>query len=151
MIVNEVNKFMALAPLILPSLIDRKKCDEPDIADESAILYFEFDEVFPLGCVMDMLDEDMDMLMLYHATSQTNPNIQHCCFFANPKTGQSMYKINVQTDEHGFADGITVTIYDSLDIWEQELESDLTVHQSAFDFTEAMTVQEVLATFCTMI
>lgn len=151
MIVNEVKKFMALAPLLLPSLIDSKKCTDQDITDESAILYFDFDEKFPLSCVMDMLDEDMDMLMLYHATSKTNPNIQHCCFFANPKTGQSMYKVNAQTDDHGFADGITVTIYDSIDIWEEELESDLEVHMPAFDFTEAMTVQEVLATFCKMV
>ena len=40
MITLEVNKFMALAPLMLPNLIDSKKCAEPDIAEDSAILYF---------------------------------------------------------------------------------------------------------------
>lgn len=40
MITKEVNKFMALAPLMLPRLIDSKKCAEPDITEDSAILYF---------------------------------------------------------------------------------------------------------------
>ena len=44
MITQEVNKFMALAPLMLPNLIDSKKCAEPDIAEDSAILYFSLEE-----------------------------------------------------------------------------------------------------------
>lgn len=55
MITKEVNKFMALAPLMLPRLIDSKKCAEPDITEDSAILYFSLEEKFPIGCVMDML------------------------------------------------------------------------------------------------
>ena len=57
MITKEVNKFMALAPLMLPRLIDSKKCAEPDITEDSAILYFSLEETFPIGCVMDMLDD----------------------------------------------------------------------------------------------
>ena len=62
MITKEVNKFMALAPLMLPRLIDSKKCAEPDITEDSAILYFSLEETFPIGCIMDMLDDDMDLL-----------------------------------------------------------------------------------------
>lgn len=79
MITKEVNKFMALAPLMLPRLIDSKKCAEPDITEDSAILYFSLEEKFPIGCVMDMLDDDMDLLLLYHGTSKTASNIHHCC------------------------------------------------------------------------
>lgn len=43
MITKEVNKFMALAPLMLPRLIDSKKCAEPDITEDSAILYFSLE------------------------------------------------------------------------------------------------------------
>ena len=46
MITKEVNKFMALAPLMLPRLIDSKKCAEPDITEDSAILYFSLEEKF---------------------------------------------------------------------------------------------------------
>lgn len=150
MITKEVNKFMALAPLMLPKLIDSKKCAEPDITEDSAFLYFTLEESFPIGCVMDMLDDDMDLLLLYHGTSKTNPKIHHCCFFANPKLGQSMYKVNMVSLTNGFVDGITVTIYDSLDVWEDELESDLMVHERSFDFIQAMTASKLLSVFCKM-
>lgn len=150
MITKEVNKFMALAPLMLPKLIDSKKCAEPDITEDSAILYFTLEECFPIGCVMDMLDDDMDLLLLYYGTSKSNPKIHHCCFFANPKLGQSMYKVNMVSLANGFVDGITVTIYDSLDVWEDELESDLMAHERSFDFIQAMTVSKLLSVFCKM-
>lgn len=150
MISKEVNKFMALAPLILPKLIDSKKCVEPDISEDSAILFFTLEEKFPIGCVMDMLDDDMEMLLLYHGTSKVDPKIHHCCFFASPKLGQSMYKVNMVTQANGFVEGISVTIYDSIDIWEDELERDLLAHEAAFDFIEAMTATKLLSVFCKM-
>lgn len=150
MITKEVNKFMALAPLMLPRLIDSKKCAEPDITEDSAILYFSLEEKFPIGCVMDMLDDDMDLLLLYHGTSKTAPNTHHCCFFASPKLGQSMYKVNMVSQPNGFIDGISVTIYDSIDVWEDELESDLISHEASFDFIEAMTAAKLLSVFCKM-
>lgn len=150
MISKEVNKFMALASLILPKLIDSKKCVEPDISEDSAILFFTLEEKFPIGCVMDMLDDDMEMLLLYHGTSKADPKIHHCCFFASPKLGQSMYKVNMVSQTDGFVEGISVTIYDSIDIWEDELESDLLAHEAAFDFIEAMTAAKLLSVFCKM-
>lgn len=99
---------------------------------------------------MDMLDDDMDLLLLYHGTSKTAPNTHHCCFFASPKLGQSMYKVNMVSQPNGFIDGISVTIYDSIDVWEDELESDLLSHEASFDFIEAMTAAKLLSVFCKM-
>lgn len=113
MIVKEVNKFMALMPLMLPKLIDSKQCVEPDIAEDSAVLYFNLEERFPIGMVMDMIDDDLDLLLLYHGTKKSEPRILHCCFFASPKLGKSMFKINLLTAADGFVDSVAVTIYDS--------------------------------------
>lgn len=150
MITKEVSKFLALAPLILPKLIDKKKCVDPDITDESAILDFSLEEKLPIGLVMDMLDNDMDMLLLYHGTSKADPRIHHCCFFSSPRLGQSMYKINMVTQANEFVDGVTATIYDSIDVWADELESDLASHEQAFDFIQAMISSELLSIFCKM-
>ena len=49
-----------------------------------------------------------------------------------------------------FIDGISVTIYDSIDVWEDELESDLLSHEASFDFVEAMTAAKLLSVFCKM-
>ena len=150
MIKEEVTKFMALAPLMLPRLIDGKRCVDPDISEDSAILYFSLEEPFPIGCVMDMLDENIDILMLYHGTSKSDPNLPHCCFFANPQFGKTMYSINMTTNKNSFVEGISVTVYDAIDIWEDDLENDLNIHAQAFDFIDAMKTERLLSVFCKM-
>ena len=150
MIKEEVTKFMALAPLMLPRLIDGKRCVDPDISEDSAILYFSLEEPFPIGCVMDMLDEKIDILMLYHGSSKSDPNLHHCCFFANPQFGKTMYSINMTTNKNSFVEGISVTVYDAIDIWEDDLENDLNIHAQAFDFIDAMKTERLLSVFCKM-
>ena len=150
MIVKEVNKFMALMPLMLPKLIDSKQCVEPDIAEDSAVLYFNLEERFPIGMVMDMIDDDLDLQLLYHGSKKSDPRILHCCFFASPKLGKSMFKINLLTGTDGFVDSVAVTVYDTVDVFAEELDSDLLSHTLSFDFTEAMTSQELLSVFCKM-
>lgn len=61
-----------------------------------------------------------------------------------------MYKVNMVSLTNGFVDSIAVTIYDSIDIWEDELESDLLAHERSFDFIQAMTASQLLSVFCKM-
>jgi len=137
---------MALAPLIMPKLI--KDCEaEPEISEDYAILYFSFGERLPIGLVMDMCDAEMELLMLFHATSKDNPQIQHCCFFPTPQAGGHKFKINIETDDHGFADSLKVTIFESSDFLEQSLESDIRAHNYGYDFTQAIKESEVLSLF----
>ena len=77
MITKEVNKFMALAPLMLPKLIDSKNCAEPDIAEDSAILYFSLEESFPIGCVMDMRSTTSGVSVQESDEQQRNWTKQH--------------------------------------------------------------------------
>ena len=72
MINNEISKFMALTPLIVPDLISTDNVSETDITDDYAILYFSFGEKLPIGIVMDSCDKEMELLMLYHASSEQN-------------------------------------------------------------------------------
>ena len=150
MIKEEVTKFMALAPLMLPKLIGNKGPDEKDITDDSAILYFTLEESLPIGLVMDMLEDDMEMSLLYHGTNKENRKLHHCCFFTSPKAGRNMFKFNMISDNREFVSNLTITIYDSLDMMEGELESDLAVHAKSFDFIQAMEVSDVLSLFCTL-
>lgn len=150
MIKEEITKFMALAPLMLPKLIGSNGPDETDITDDSAILFFSLEESLPIGLVMDDLDDGMELSMLFHGTSKENPKLHHCCFFANPTGSKTMCKINLVSDEHEFINGLNVSIYDSLDTMESDLESDLKFHAQSFNFIQAMEVSELLALFCTM-
>ena len=121
-----------------------------DITDDSAILFFSLEESLPIGLVMDDLDDGMELSLLFHGTSKDNPKIHHCCFFASPAGSKTMCKINLVSDSHEFVDGLNVTLYDSLDTMESELEADLKSHAVSFDFIQAMEVPDLLALFCTM-
>ena len=99
---------------------------------------------------MDDLDDGMELSLLFHGTSKDNPKIHHCCFFASPTGSKTMCKINLVSDSHEFVDGLNVTLYDSLDTMESELEADLKSHAVSFDFIQAMDVPDLLALFCTM-
>ena len=147
MINNEISKFMSLAPLIVPYLIRNDKANETDITDDYGILYFTFGEKLPMGIVMDSCDKEMELLMLYHASSEQNSQLQHCCLFPMPKKGACLFKINIVTDTHGLTDGLTVTIYDAPEILEQALEADLTAHSKGFALTDAIKAGELLSLF----
>ena len=150
MIKEEVTKFMALAPLMLPRLIGSNGPDETDITDDSAILFFSLEEKLPIGLVMDDLDDGMELSLLFHGTNKDNPRIHHCCFFASPAGSKIMCKINLISDDREFVDGLNVSVYDSLDTMESDLAEDLKAHVQSFNFIQAMDVSELLALFCTM-
>lgn len=147
MLRNEISKFMALAPLIMPDLIHNDSATESDVTDDYAILYFSFGEKLPIGLVMDSCDKEMELLMLYHASSEQNQQLQHCCFFPLPKDGICMFKINIVTDNLGFADGLSVTIFDATEIWEQALESDIAAHSKGYTLTDAIKSNDLLSLF----
>lgn len=150
MIKEEITKFMALAPLMLPKLLGDSSPEETDITDEYAILYYTLEEPFPIGFVMELLEDDMELALLYHGTDKNNSKVHHCCFFTSPKSGRNMFKFNLVSDNREMVSDLTISIYDSLDTMESELESDLAAHTDKFDFIQAMQNWDVLSHFCTL-
>lgn len=148
---EEIKKFMALASLMLPKLLTGKMPDDSDVTEDSAVLEFNFDEEWPIGIVMDMIEDDMELMLLYHGTSKDNSGKHHCCFFSSPTAGRSMYKINVTTDGKGQTSGLTATIYNDIQDFEEGLEYDLQLHTDSFNFIKSMTDVEVIKLFCTML
>ena len=150
MIKDNVTKFLALAPLILPRLIGNGRPDDTDINEDSAVLFFTLEEQLHISLVMDMLEDDMELNLLYHGTSKENPRVHHCCFFASPGSSRDMLRFNITSDKHEMVDSITVTIYDSLDTMEGELESDLKAHTGRFDFIHSLNTSQLLEIFCSL-
>ena len=57
---EEIKRFMALAPLLLPSLIRENKLVGEEITENVSILHFNLDEELPITYVMDMLEDDRE-------------------------------------------------------------------------------------------
>jgi hypothetical protein len=148
MIQNEVSKFMALAPLILPKLFNVKECQEVDITEDNAVIYFPFAEKQLLSLVMDELSDEPELMFLFHGTYKINQKVHHCCYFSQPYATTCMFKLNLVTDNNGEVDGITVTVFNEVDVMETSLEDDLQVHSTSFDFFDSMKRSDIVSLFC---
>lgn len=144
MLHKEIRKFMALAPLTWPTLIEKGQM-ETDIAEDSAVLFFDLNEAFPVGYVMDVLEDNWDLKLLYHATLE---KIHHVCYFSNPRDGHLMYKINFHTNKNEYVETIIVTLFDSMELWEEDLETDIKAHQEEFEIIAGVERKDLLSIFC---
>ena len=115
--------FLAVVPLQLPELLDKRKM------------------------VMDMLEDEMEMIILYHHIPSRHTEFGHsCCAYSNPSFGR-MFKVNGSTDERGMVSQIKVTIYDSLEHMSADVCLDLSLHCKNGFFKYMKPKEEVLLDF----
>ena len=60
------NDFMALVPLQLPQLIDVTTMEKPQFYGDYVLLTFPLRDSYDLEEVMDMFEDDMELITLYH-------------------------------------------------------------------------------------
>lgn len=138
---------LAFVPLQLPQLIDVTTMEEPKIYGDYALLTFPLREPYDLEEVMDIFEDDMELITLYHHTPRLGDKSGHStCAYSNPAFGQ-MYKMNTQTDDTGRVTRIFVTIYDSLEFMYGDLCLDLDLHARTGMFKYKRDKEHVLVDF----
>ena len=150
MINERLQTFMALVPLMVPSLITSPSEDDLEVSSDHAYLYFPFSDQRTLASVVDTCCDGLGVVQLYYATFLSGCGVRHCCLFTPPASGRVLYKVNLVSDSVGMVDGMSVTIFDSVEFLEQALEDDLSAHSDGFRFEHALTVGDVLSLFCKM-
>lgn len=141
------DEFLATAPLQLPELLDKRRMEAPEYYDDYALLTFALAAPRSMEDVMDMLEDEMEMIILYHHIPSRHTEFGHsCCAFSNPKFGR-MFKINASTNGSGMVDTLTVTVYCSLEYMEADLCVDLKLHDSTGHFKYKMPKEKMLITF----
>lgn len=139
--------FLAVVPLQLPELLDKRKMEKPVKYDDYVLLTFQLNTPFTIEEVMDMLEDEMEMIILYHhIPSFATPFGHSCCAYSNPAFGR-MFKINAKTNESGLVDRITVTIYESLEYMSADVCLDLELHARTGHFKYRKPKDEVLLAF----
>ena len=58
--------FLSFVPLQLPQLLDVTTMEQPRFYDDYVLLSFPLAEQYDLEEVMDILEDDMEMIILYH-------------------------------------------------------------------------------------
>ena len=140
-------EFMADVPEQLPQLIHKSWMKKPIIYDEYILLEFNFPQVFSLEDIMNMFEDQMELIILYHMVPSTSTSFGHCCCaYTNPAFGH-MYKMNVMIDGNGLVNRVTVTIFDSLEFMGGDLCNDLELHAKTGSFKYRQNKFEVLSYF----
>ena len=140
-------EFMADVPEQLPQLIHKSWMKKPIIYDEYVLLEFSFPQAFSLEDIMNMFEDQMELIILYHMVPSTSTSFGHCCCaYTNPAFGH-MYKMNVMIDGNGLVNRVTVTIFDSLEFMGGDLCNDLELHAKTGSFKYRQNKFEVLSYF----
>ena len=138
-------EFMADVPEQLPQLIHKSWMKKPIIYDEYILLEFNFPQAFSLEDIMNMFEDQMELIILYHMVPSTSTSFGHCCCaYTNPAFGH-MYKMNVMIDGNGLVNRVTVTIFDSLEFMGGDLCNDLELHAKTGSFKYRQNKFEVLS------
>ena len=140
-------EFIADVPEQLPQLIHKSCMKNRIIYDEYILLEFNFPQAFSLEDIMNMFEDQMELIILYHMVPSTSTSFGHCCCaYTNPAFGH-MYKMNVMIDGNGLVNRVTVTIFDSLEFMGGDLCNDLELHAKTGSFKYRQNKFEVLSYF----
>lgn len=139
--------FMTFVPLQLPQLLDVTTMEEPQFYGDYVLLTFPLRNPYDLEEVMDMFEDDMELITLYHHIPMRSEKFGHStCAYSNPAFGQ-MFKMNARITDTGKADRIDVTVYDSLEFMCSDLCLDLKLHEQCGYFKYRKNKEELLAEF----
>ena len=138
---------MAFVPLQLPQLLDVTTMEEPQFYGDYVLLTFPLRTPYELDEVMDMFEDDMELITLYHHIPMRTEKFGHStCAYSNPAFGQ-MFKMNARVSDTGKVDRIDVTIYESLEFMCSDICLDLKLHEKTGHFKYRKTKEELLAEF----
>jgi hypothetical protein len=142
-----VDNFMAIAPSQLPSLINQKWMEKPMFYEEFTLLTFNLPKTYSVEEIMDMFEEQMEIIPLYHKVSSNYTSFGHsCAAYSNPDFNH-MYKINAATDGKGVVSSVSVTIYDSLEMMYGDVNQDVELNSKTGYFKYKREKAEILANF----
>lgn len=142
-----LDDFMAFVPLQLPQLLDITTMEEPQFYGDYVLLTFPLRDPYDLEEVMDMFEDDMELITLYHHIPLLSEKFGHStCAYSNPAFGQ-MFKMNARTDADGKVNSIIATVYDSLEQMYGDLCLDLNLHSKSGVFKYKKNKDDILMDF----
>ena len=128
MLEEAIYKFKVSGPTIMPALFDNYYLKETQEYNGYAILTYELSHPLPIEDVLNIMDGDAYMRILYY--THPNPRAietkfgQRTCTYFMPEEQRNI-KMNFTTDEKGLVNMILVTVYGSIDIMYPDLSNDL--------------------------
>ena len=147
MLQEQIERFIMLASLEMPNLIVSTLYQGAELSDESTLLTFSLPQKYSLEDLIDELEDQMELILLYHhIPSEDTIFGHHCCAYSNPHFGH-MYKINAIADERCWCDTLYVILYSSLEVMGVELRNELVETSKHGRFVYNRKMDELLRDF----
>lgn len=144
---EQIERFVTLVSLEMPDLISTVGFQEAEIYEDWAILTFSLPTSFHIEDLLDEIEDQMTLVLLYHhIPTQDTTFGQKCCAYSNPAFGQ-MFKMNSIADDNRKCDTLYATLYDSLEIMASELRSELNRLSAFGEFVYNRTEEKLLRDF----
>ena len=144
---EHIERFIMLASLEMPNLIVSTLFQGAELSDESTLLTFSLPQKYLLEELIDELEDQMELILLYHhIPSEDTIFGHHCCAYSNPHFDH-MYKINAIADERCRCDTLYVTLYSSLEVMGVELRNELVETNKRGRFIYNRKMDELLRDF----
>lgn len=122
---HKIERFLSYATLQNPSLMSREQYCGAEMFDDMAVLKFHLPRVYTMDELLDELDDQMELIILYHIIPSRATVMGHqCCAYSDP-TFDYIYKINGISNDNGECDTLYVSLYDSLETIGLDLQSEL--------------------------
>lgn len=145
--ITKKGKFESIAKLTMPEFFDTENVSVTEILDDWEKYAYHLDTPLTLNRVLDILEEQNDMLILYHFVPSKAVLCAHtCCAVSNPEMDH-MIKISATTDDRGLCDTIYLTIFYSLEIMLGDISCEKKRMTERFNFD----FEDTYCTFLTLI
>ena len=142
-----LDDFMSFVPLQMPQLLNVATMEEPQFYGDYVLLTFPLRDPYDLEEVMDIFEDDMELITLYHHVPVGLEKSGHStCANSNPAFGQ-MFKMTARTDADGKVNRVIATVYDSLELMYGDLSLDLKLHTGNGSFKYKKELEDVLLDF----
>ncbi len=145
---STIERFLNHLNLQMPQLTARQYYTDIEHHGDCSVLEFHIPEPMEIGELLDILDEHMELIILYHVIP-TNATVmgEQCCAYSDPVC-DFIYKVNGITDDSGKCDTVYVTLYQSLETLGIEVQAELEkMTASCHEVVFARHLTEVLRDF----
>ena len=147
MLQEAIYKFQVMAPLLLPEVIDNALAEDVTIYEDYALLPYALPKPVTIESLMDMFEDKMELIMLYHIVPTEATDFgQACCAYSNPSS-ERMFKINARTNSEGVISDLIVSIYDSLECMSTDVLADVKLNENHGNFIYRRDVGEIVNDF----
>ena len=120
-----IENFLSHSHLQMNSIMSREYYTGAEVYEDSAVLTFLTPKAYPINDLLDILDDTMELVILYHVIPSDATVIgEQCCAYSDPAF-DFIYKVNCITDDNAMCDTIYVTLYDSLETLGIEVQTEL--------------------------